>query len=83
MFNARICTTDKLLELVYWFHDRAAYRRACGIVNGSAYAEDCAAETLALAELERRGVLPNYRAWCAQVDAERARDTIGEEVPLF
>lgn len=58
MFNATICTTDKLLELIAWARDRRAYRRACGIQDGAAYATDCAVEETAFTELERRGVLP-------------------------
>lgn len=31
---------DKLRELIAWADDRAAYRRACGTISGTAYAED-------------------------------------------
>ena len=78
MFNATLCTTDKRLELVAWARDRRAYRRACGIEDGAAYAADCDIEDTALSELERR-----HAAWCAQVDEERARNADGGEVVPF
>ena len=45
---------DKLRELIAWADDRAAYRRACGTISGTAYAEDEAAVRAALAEINRR-----------------------------
>lgn len=48
-------STDELLQLLQWITDRQKYRRACGIRDGAAYAEECKAESAALAELTRRG----------------------------
>lgn len=45
---------DKLRELIAWADDRAAYRRACGTISGTVYAEDEAAVRAALAEINRR-----------------------------
>ena len=45
---------DKLRELIAWADDREAYRRACGTISGTAYAEDEAAVRAALAEINRR-----------------------------
>ena len=45
---------DKLRELIAWADDRAAYRRACGTISGTAYAEDEIAVRAALAEINRR-----------------------------
>lgn len=49
-------TIDKIMDLLQWISDRAAYRRACGYTNGAAYAEECSAEDAALTELTRRSV---------------------------
>jgi hypothetical protein len=45
---------DKLRKLIAWADDRAAYRRACGTISGTAYAEDETAVRAALAEINRR-----------------------------
>ena len=49
-------STDIILDRLQWIADRQRYRRACNIVDGTAYAAECAAERELLAELERRGV---------------------------
>lgn len=48
-------TTDTLLQILQWIVNRQRYRRACDIVDGPAYANDCAMEAAAIAELDKRG----------------------------
>lgn len=50
----RKMSMDKLRELIAWADDWAAYRRACGTISGTAYAEDETAVRAALAEINRR-----------------------------
>ena len=52
--NAQAMTTDAILDRLQWIVDRQRYRRACCIIDGSAYAEECSAERDLLAELDRR-----------------------------
>jgi hypothetical protein len=52
--NTQTMTTDTILERLQWIVDRQRYRRACNIIDGSAYAAECSAERDLLAELERR-----------------------------
>lgn len=33
-------STDRIIQIYHWIDDRAAYRRACGITAGAAYAEE-------------------------------------------
>lgn len=47
-------TTDAILKHLQWIVDRQRYRRACGIVDGPAYAEECKIERDLLAELGKR-----------------------------
>ena len=49
-------TTDTLLQILQWIISRQRYRRVCGIVDGPAYAQECAMEDAATAELQERGV---------------------------
>lgn len=56
--NCSKMSIDQLREVVAWVDDRAAYRRACGTVSGTSYAEDESAARAALAEISRR----EYRA---------------------
>lgn len=49
-------TTDTLNQILQWIVSRQRYRRTCGIVDGPAYAEECAMESAAIAELDKRGV---------------------------
>lgn len=49
-------STDTLLQILQWIADRQKYRRVCGIADGPAYAEECAMESAAIAELDKRGV---------------------------
>lgn len=52
-------TIDKLLDVLQWARDRAAYYKACGkSMPGALYSEDCKAERDAEAELYRRGYIP-------------------------
>ena len=47
-------TTDAILKHLQWIVDRQRYRRACGIIDGPAYAEECKIERDLLAELGER-----------------------------
>lgn len=53
--TVRAYTTDRILDTLQWIANRQRYRRACGMVNGTAYSEECAMEAAAIAELEERG----------------------------
>lgn len=48
-------TTDTLLQVLQWIVSRRRYRRTCGIADGPTYAEECAMEAAAIAELDKRG----------------------------
>lgn len=48
-------TTDTLLQILQWIVSRQRYRRECGIVDGPAYAEECAMEAASISELDERG----------------------------
>lgn len=48
-------STDTLLQILQWIVNRQRYRRECGIVDGSAYAEECTMEAATIAELDKRG----------------------------
>lgn len=50
-------STDTLLQILQWVVNRQRYRRACGIADGPAYAEECAMEAAAIAELDKRGAV--------------------------
>lgn len=49
-------TTDTLNQILQWIVSRQRYRQECDIVDGPAYAEECAMESAAIAELDKRGV---------------------------
>ena len=49
-------STDTLNQILQWIVSRQRYRRECGKVDGPAYAEECAMEAAATAELEERGI---------------------------
>ena len=49
-------STDTLLQILQWIASHRRYRLVCGIADGPAYAEECAMETAATAELEERGI---------------------------
>ena len=51
--NVKGKSTDELLEIIYWFYDRAAYCRACGERQNP---EDYSFFDLASDELDRRGI---------------------------
>ena len=52
-------TTDTLLQILQWIVSRRRYHRACDMVDGPAYVEECAMEAAAIAELDKRGALQN------------------------
>ena len=54
-------TTDTLLQILQWIVSRQRYHRECGIVDGPAYAEECAMESAAIVELDKRGAFNGYR----------------------
>lgn len=48
-------STDTLLQILQWIVNRQRYRRACDMVDGPAYAEECTMEAATIAELDKRG----------------------------
>lgn len=55
MKNVKEMSLDELRDVIRWIADREAYRRACGIIRPTDYAEENALELKISAEIMRRG----------------------------